>query len=70
MLLIDRITRLKQLDRLIRQEQTGSADRLAKQFHISRRQFYYLLDNLKGGGAEIEYDSIRCTYRYLNDFEL
>jgi predicted DNA-binding transcriptional regulator YafY len=70
MYLMDRIERVKELDRLIRNETTGSPEQIANRLHVSRRQFFYLLDEMKFGGADIRYDPIRCTYQYLNDFKL
>jgi predicted DNA-binding transcriptional regulator YafY len=64
------ITRLCYAHKLIRSESTGSAKEFARKLHIGKSQFYCLLEEFKFVGAKIEYDHIRKTYYYLNDFEL
>ncbi|WP_459188345.1 helix-turn-helix domain-containing protein [Parabacteroides sp. APC149_11_2_Y6] len=69
MQLFKTIDRACQIHALIQKEATGTPDEFAKRLHISRRLLYYLLDELKDVGAEIEYNRRKSTFYYANDFE-
>lgn len=69
MQLFKTIDRACQIHALIQKEATGTPDEFAKRLHISRRLLYYLLDELKDVGAEIEYNHRKSTFYYANDFE-
>jgi DNA-binding protein len=70
MQLFKTIDRACQIHALIQKEATGTPDEFAKRLHISRRLLYYLLDELKDVGAEIEYNRRKSTFYYANDFEI
>jgi predicted transcriptional regulator len=63
------IQRLYRMHRLIQQKATGSPDEFAERFHIKRRQLFYLLDELKSYGAQIQYNAAKTTYYYANHFD-
>jgi hypothetical protein len=64
------IDRWYHLDQLIKQEATGTPKEFAQRVHLGERQLYYILSALRDFGAEIHYSRIRCTYFYVNDFDL
>ena len=64
------IARLRHAHKLIRSESTGPAKDFARKLHIGKSQFYCLLGEFEFIGAKVDYDHIRKTYYYLNDFEL
>lgn len=66
----EQIERLQIIHQLIEQQKTGSPDEFAKILHISKRQLYNILGELKLRGAPIEYDSKERTYLYTNDYEI
>jgi predicted DNA-binding transcriptional regulator YafY len=69
MQLFDALDRMTYIHKLIQQESTGSIDEFALRLHVCRRQLYYILEGLKIKGADIQYDRIRRTYYYVNDFD-
>lgn len=56
------IERLQLLNKLIREQKTGSPEELANRLGVSRRQLYVYLEYLKDCGIEIQF------YRKLNSF--
>ena len=58
------LTRLQQLDRLIRMRCTGNARELAEKLEISQSSLFLLLQTAKELGAEIHFNHYRCTYEY------
>ncbi|MDR0834758.1 MAG: HTH domain-containing protein [Candidatus Symbiothrix sp.] len=66
----DIIKRLYDIHLCIKQENTGTPDEFAKKFHLSRRQLYNIIEELKDYGAVIEYSRIRQTFFYVNDFDI
>jgi predicted DNA-binding transcriptional regulator YafY len=66
----DTINRLYNIHKMIQQENTGTPDEFAQQFHLSRRQLYNIREELKDYGAIIGYSRIRHTYFYTNDFTI
>lgn len=70
MLLFEQITRIQVLHSLIIQEKIGTPNELAASFHLSKRQLYSILDELKDLGADIKYCRIRKTFYYNNNFQI
>jgi len=66
----ERIARLVDMHRLIKQEKTGSPIKLAEKFRISRSQLYNMKEELEDYGAVIKYSRKQSTFYYDNDFEL
>jgi predicted DNA-binding transcriptional regulator YafY len=64
----DTIDRLYNIHKLIQQEETGTPDEFAQQFHLSRRQLYNILGELKDYGAVIKHNRTKHTFYYANDF--
>ena len=58
------VARMERIDQLIRQEMTGKATNFAERLHISVRQLYNLIDELKDMGLPIAYCRTRQTYYY------
>lgn len=70
MILFEEINRIQSLHQLILFQNTGTPEELASYLHISRRQLYNVLGELKDLGAEIEYSRNRYTFYYENNFNL
>jgi predicted DNA-binding transcriptional regulator YafY len=64
---IDEVHRFERLALLIRLENTGPPDELAKTFNVTPRTLYRLLDDMKEVGAPICYDKKRQSYYYKNE---
>ena len=58
------------MDKLIRQEHTGTPNEFAKRLSIGRSTLYELIDELYSRGVEIKYSRTRCTFYYNNDVSL
>lgn len=69
MQLFESIDRAQRMHQLIRSESTGTPCEFAERLGISRRQLYYLLEELKGFGAQIMYSRVNNTFYYANNFE-
>lgn len=70
MVLFEQINRIQVLHTLIMQEATGEPQELANRIHLSKRQLYNLLDELKDMGADIKYSRINKTFYYNNTFQI
>ncbi len=70
MYFIEELKRIQKLHRLIDNQCTGSPDDLAALICISRRDLYYILQQLKRMGAQIRYNRARKTFCYTNNFNL
>ncbi len=66
----DIISRMYNIHLLIEQEKTGTPDEFAKKFHLSRRQLYNVLEELKDYGAVFEYSRKKCSFHYIKEFHL
>jgi predicted ArsR family transcriptional regulator len=55
---------IEQLDRLIRNERTGSASEFSKRLGISERTLRNHLQQIRELGAEVIYDRYKRTYKY------
>lgn len=62
------LVKMEYLIHLLKQENTGTADCLAKKMSISRRTLFRFLDELKLRGANIKYSKIKRSYFFANDF--
>jgi predicted DNA-binding transcriptional regulator YafY len=68
---IDYIERIKKMDDLIRNEQTGNADELAVKMEVSRATVFNYIEVLKSMGAQIEFNKKSKTFFYLDkNFEI
>lgn len=54
----------------IKNENTGKPCSLGSRMGVSRRTFFYMVDDLREMGASISYCRKRQTYYYEQDFEL
>ena len=63
------MNRLVAFDKLVRQENTGTAKEFAKSMHLSVRQMYNVVEELQYYGVPVEYDSQRQTYYYTCAFD-
>lgn len=70
MKLVEQIERLKYIHELIEKQQTGTSAEFAKKLHVSRRQLYNILEDLKIMGAPIAYDSLQRSYIYTRACEI
>lgn len=58
----DFLTKLDSLQYLIENENTGTAEELAKKMKLSRRSLFYYFDVLKDRGFNIKFCRHRKTY--------
>ena len=65
-----KIDRLYKIHQLILQENTDTPDEFAAMFHLSRRQIYNIIDQLKDYGADIRFSRTKHTFYYANDFKI
>lgn len=49
---------------------TGTPEEFANKLHVSKRQLFNLLDELRGLGASIKYSRYKKTYYYETSFDL
>ncbi|MGY6560343.1 MAG: DNA-binding protein [Nitritalea sp.] len=56
------IERIKFLNQLLQQENTGTPDMLASRLGISRSKLYTILEQLRDIGLEIKYSRMRQTF--------
>lgn len=62
--------KLQHLHECIKKECTGTPCSLGVRMGVSKRAFFYMVDDLREMGADINYCRKRQTYYYNNDFEL
>ena len=62
--------RIQNLHRLIKCEQTGSSKDLAHKLHISERQLFNILKELRIMGVPIIYSRKLKSYKYQSECEL
>jgi biotin operon repressor len=70
MKLFDFPEKLSIMDKLIRQEHTGTPSELAERLSISRSTLYEVIDELVSRGVEIKYSRTRRTFYYNNNMIL
>ena len=66
---LKQIEQLKKLHGMIKNQTTGSPKMVAKKMHVSERQLYNLLDQLRTMDAPLHFDRRANTYIYTDDFE-
>jgi len=67
---LKQLERLRKVHRWIKQECTGTPDELSKKLHLSVRQTYLILEQLKDFDAPIKFNRRTKTYYYSCDFDL
>jgi predicted DNA-binding transcriptional regulator YafY len=67
---LKQIEQLRKLHGMIKLENTGSPNTMAKKMHVSERQLYNLIDQLRTMDAPIRFNRRANTYFYTRDFEL
>lgn len=67
---LDQLRRIVELHKSIQNENTGNSSLLASHLGISQRRVQEYLAELRLLGADIRYNSNRCTYCYMNEFEI
>lgn len=67
---LKQIQQLRKLHLMIKQEATGNPKMVAKKMHVSERQVYNLIDQLRTMDAPVCFNRRANTYYYANDFEL
>jgi len=67
---LKQLERLRKIHRLIKLECTGTPFELSKKLHISVRQTYLMLEQLKEFDAPLKFNRRSKTYYYEFDFEL
>ncbi len=70
MLNIDDIRQLRIVHCMIQKRTTGTPEEFASMLCVSRRKMYYILDKLKGLGAQVVYSRTERTFYYLKKFDL
>jgi len=55
------------VQKLTRQERTGTPDQLAKRLSVSRATLYRMIDELKSYGSEIKFCRTRNSFYYSGD---
>lgn len=66
----DYLERIKRLYNLIKMEKSGNRRQIAERMRLSERTVANYISELKSMGAVINYDIIRNTYYFSNDFTL
>ena len=67
---LKQLERLRKTHRLIKMENTGTPGELARKLHISARQTYLVLEQLKEMDAPIQFNRRTRTYYYTYQYEL
>lgn len=66
----EKFRKLERLDALTRRLGTGSPDELAQRLNVSVRTLHNYINDLRCLGAEIKFCPDRCTYYYVQPFQL
>ena len=67
---LKQLERLRKLHQLIKIERTGTPFELSRKLHISVRQTFLMLEQLKEFDAPLKYNRSSKNYYYEIDFEL
>jgi hypothetical protein len=67
---IKQLERIRKIHHLIKMEATGTPGDLSKKLHISLRQTYSLLEQLKELEAPVKFNRRTKTYYYDGEFEI
>jgi predicted DNA-binding transcriptional regulator YafY len=63
---IKQIERLQLLNKLVREQRTGSPEEFAKRIGVSRAKLYLMLDELRDEGVEIKFAKRLNSFVYEN----
>jgi len=63
---IKQIERLQLLNKLVKEQRTGSPEEFAERLGVSRAKLYLMLDELKDEGAEIRFSKRSNSFVYEN----
>lgn len=63
---IKQLERIQLLNKLVRQERTGSPETLAKRLGVSRSKLYLMLEELRDQGVEIRFSKKMDSFVYKN----
>ncbi len=66
----EQLERLKKMNRLIKEECTGTPLQFANRLGVSQSHLYRCIEEVRDLGAPIGFCRTRQTYFYQNDFEL
>lgn len=66
----EQLERLTRINRLIKEEKTGTPEEFASFLHIGRRRLFEHLDELRTMGVQIGYSKQRGTYYFSNGHEI
>jgi biotin operon repressor len=66
----EQLERLKRMNRLIREERTGSPEEFAISLGVSSSHLYRCIEDIKEMGAPVNFSRSRKTYYYEYDFEM
>ena len=66
----EQLERLKQMNRLIKEERTGTPEEFATKLNVSVSHLYRCIDEIKELGAPVTFSRSRKTYYYEYEFEL
>jgi len=67
---LKQIERLRKVNKLIKQQNTGNPAEFASRLHVSERELYRLIEYLKEMDATISFSRHSNTYFYKEDFDL
>jgi hypothetical protein len=67
---LKQLERLRRTHRLIQEEKTGSPKDLAKRLHISERQVYLIMEQLRELDAPVRFCRHSKTYYYEDAYDL
>ena len=66
----EQLERLTRINRLIKEEKTGTPEEFASRMHIGKRRLFEHLDELRTMGVQIDYSKQRGTYYFSNGHEI
>jgi len=69
-MLFEEINRIQKIDKLIRLNNTGSAEEFANKLGISRRQIYNIIEDLKDMGLGIVYNRHIRSFTYTKPYQV
>jgi len=67
--IINHVQLLERLHSFILHKSTGTPKQLAKKLNISVRSLYRIIEELRGHGVIITFDTARSSYIYENEVE-
>ncbi|NDV83444.1 HTH domain-containing protein [Bacteroides sp. 51] len=65
---LQRLETIQKVHELIQSEKSGSSSSISKGLNIPHRTIQRYIQELRDLGANIQYDTARKTYYYMNDF--